>query len=137
MVALSAIAIYCATRALAYAPGLVGGRMEQVVLMVSLNGHLLWLWAAMWAIAAILCIWDMIEGHTRRGMSLGIGLGVAWGAAYAFAWIIAGINGDWNTWWVTAVNYIALSAAIWGLLCKITAWQDVAATASKVAPRGG
>lgn len=125
-VALTAIGIYCATRALAYAPGLVFGRMEQVVSMVSLDGHLLWAWALAWAVAAALCVWDFFEGHTRRGMSLAIGLGVAWGVAYALAWVIAGIGGEWTTWWVTALNYITLSAAIWGLLYKITAWQDIA-----------
>lgn len=137
MVALSAIAIYCITRSLAYAPGLVGGRMEQVVLMVSLNGHLLWAWALAWLLAGVLCIADMIEGHTRRGMSLAIGLGAAWGAAYAIAWVVAGIHGEWTTWWVTAINYITLSAAIWGLICKVAAWQDIATANSRADPHGG
>lgn len=136
--ALVAIAIYCATRAIAYAPGLVGGRMEQVVVMVSLNGHILWVWAVAWGLAAVLCVADMIEGHTRRGMALAIGLGAAWGVAYAIAWVVAGIGGEWTTWWVTAINYLTLSVAIAGLLYKITAWQDVAVAASRGEdPQGG
>lgn len=125
-IALTAIAVYCATRALAYSPGLVGGDMGQVVSMVSLGGALVWVWALAWAAAAILCVTDMVEGHTRRGLSLAIGLGLAWGAAYGIAWIANGINtGEWTTWWVTAVNYLTVSAAIGGLTYKVTALRDM------------
>ncbi|MEV4902342.1 hypothetical protein AB0K08_13495 [Citricoccus sp. NPDC055426] len=125
-VALTAVAIYCATRAVAYMPGIVGGTMENVIAMISLGGHLLWAWALAWALAAVLCVADMAAGHTRRGLPLAVGLGAAWGAAYLVAWAVSGLHGQWTTGWVTAINYLALSAAIGGLLFKVTALHDMA-----------
>jgi hypothetical protein len=137
-VALVATSVYSLTRAVAYAPGLAGGQLTEPVALISLEGHLLWAWAAAWAIAAILCIADMFEGHTRRGLSFTVGLAIAWGFGYGLSWAVYGFAFDrWTDWWVTAVNYVTVPAIIAGLLYKVTALHDMAHPAGMEENQGG
>ena len=55
--ALGALAVYSATRAVAYT---VPGRdVQDPLIAASFGGRLLPLYVALWAVAAILCLWDM------------------------------------------------------------------------------
>lgn len=55
--ALGALSLYATTRAVAY---LVPGRdVQDPLIAASLGGRLLPAYVALWAVAAILCLWDM------------------------------------------------------------------------------
>lgn len=117
--ALGALTLYAATRALAYT---VPGRGVQDPLVVaSLGGRLLPLYVALWAVAAILCLWDMrrptITGWGPRAV---VGMMALWGTAYGAAWVVALVDsGQSPLWWQTAITYLGPAVVIVALLSVI------------------
>ncbi|WNM64511.1 hypothetical protein SEA_MIDNIGHTRAIN_24 [Arthrobacter phage MidnightRain] len=87
------------------------------------DGHLLWAWAAAWAIAAALCVADMVNRHTRHGLSVVVGLAFAWGIAYLLMFVFSGFHDvDLLS---SAIGWLAPAGLVFGLLYKVTALQDM------------
>lgn len=87
------------------------------------NGQLLWAWAVVWVLAAVLCIADMVNRHTRHGLSAVVGLSGAWGVAYLVMWAASsGIHFDLLS---SSVGWLAPTGMVFGLLFKVTALQDM------------
>lgn len=94
--------------------------------LVTFDGNILGIWAAVWLAAAVLCIADMINRHTRYGLSLVVGAAAAWGIGYLIAWGMTGFtNSDLV---VAAVIWLAPSGLVTGFLLKVTALQDMLRT---------
>lgn len=114
--ALGSLAVYAATRAVAYA---VPGRdVQDPLIAASFGGRLLPLYVALWAVAAILCLWDMrrptITGWGPRAV---VGMMMLWGTAYGAAWVAALVaSGQSPLWWQTAITYLGPAVVIVALL---------------------
>ena len=114
--ALGSLAVYAATRAVAYA---VPGRdVQDPLIAASFGGRLLPLYVALWAVAAILCLWDMrrptITGWGPRAV---VGMMALWGTAYGFAWLVELVGtGQSSLWWQTAITYLGPAVVIVALL---------------------
>lgn len=114
--ALGALAVYSATRAVAY---IVPGRgVQDPLIAASFGGLLLPLYVAAWAVAAILCLCDMrrptITGWGPRAV---VGMMALWGTAYGVAWLMALIDtGESPLWWQTAITYLGPAVVIVALL---------------------
>ena len=114
--ALGALTVYAATRAIAYT---VPGRgVQDPLIAASFGGRLLPLYVALWAVAAILCLWDMrrptITGWGPRAV---VGMMALWGTAYGFAWLVALVtSGQSPLWWQTSITYIGPAIVIVALL---------------------
>ena len=117
--ALGALAVYAATRAVAYA---VPGRdVQDPLIAASFGGRLLPLYVALWAVAAILCLWDMrrptITGWGPRAV---VGMMALWGTAYGFAWLVALVGTEQSPlWWQTSITYLGPAIVIVALLSVI------------------
>ena len=117
--ALGALAVYAATRAVAYT---VPGRgVQDPLIAASFGGRLLPLYVALWAVAAILCLWDMrrptITGWGPRAV---VGMMALWGTAYGVAWVVALVaTGQSPLWWQTAITYLGPAIVIVALLSVI------------------
>ena len=120
-ITLGAAAIFCISRALAYAPW-TNPPLVGPIRLLSADGEYLWAWAAAWAIAAILCIADLLRGHTRYGLSLMVGLLAVWGASYGIVWAMTEAH---TREWLTAATLLPSAGVIYGLLYKITALRDL------------
>ena len=114
--ALGALAVYAATRAVAYA---VPGRdVQDPLIAASYGGRLLPFYVALWAVAAILCLWDMrrptITGWGPRAV---VGMMALWGTAYGVAWVVALVTtGQSPLWWQTSITYLGPAVVIVALL---------------------
>ena len=114
--ALGALAVYAATRAVAYA---VPGRdVQDPLIAASFGGRLLPLYVALWAVAAILCLWDMrrptITGWGPRAV---VGMMALWGTAYGVAWLVTLVGAEQSPlWWQTAITYLGPAVVIVALL---------------------
>lgn len=114
--ALGALAVYAATRAVAYT---VPGRdVQDPLIAASFGGLLLPLYVALWAVAAVLCLWDMrrptITGWGPRAV---VGMMALWGTAYGVAWVVALVTtGQSPLWWQTAITYLGPAVVIVALL---------------------
>ena len=114
--ALSALAVYAGTRAVAYA---VPGRdVQDPLIAASFGGRLLPLYVALWAVAAILCVWDMrrptITGWGPRAV---VGMMALWGTAYGVAWLVTLVGTEQSPlWWQTAITYLGPAVVIVALL---------------------
>jgi hypothetical protein len=94
--------------------------------VITADGQLLWAWGAAWIIAAVFCVADMVNRHTRHGLSAVIGLAFAWGVAYLLMWIVTGSQGNWDMELLSsAANWITPTGMVWGLVFKVTALQDM------------
>ena len=117
--ALGALAVYSATRAVAY---LVPGRdVQDPLIAASFGGRLLPLYVALWAVAAILCLWDMrrptITGWGPRAV---VGMMALWGTAYGVAWLVTLVGTEQSPlWWQTAITYLGPAVVIVALLSVI------------------
>ena len=117
--ALGALAVYSATRAVAYA---VPGRdVQDPLIAASFGGRLLPFYVALWAVAAILCLWDMrrptITGWGPRAV---VGMMALWGTAYGFAWLVTLVGTEQSPlWWQTSVTYLGPAVVIVALLSVI------------------
>lgn len=114
--ALGALSLYAATRAVAYT---VPGRdVQDPLIAASFGGRLLPFYVALWAIAAVLCLWDMrrptITGWGPRAV---VGMMALWGTAYGFAWLVELVaTGQSPLWWQTAITYLGPAIVIVALL---------------------
>ena len=73
---------------------------------------------ALWAVAAILCLWDMrrptITGWGPRAV---VGMMALWGTAYGVAWLVELVaTGQSPLWWQTAITYLGPAIVIVALL---------------------
>lgn len=122
---------------LAFTSGLSYASMDPETLnagqaLVTFEGKILGLWAAIWFAAGILCVADMINRHTRHGLSLVVGAVAAWGVGYLFAWAITGFtNPDLP---LVAMVWLTPAGLVTGFLIKVTALQDIL---RKQTPQGG
>lgn len=114
--ALGSLAVYAATRAVAY---VVPGRdIQDPLIAASLGGLLLPAYVALWAVAAVLCLWDMrrptITGWGPRAV---VGMMALWGTSYGIAWVAALVtSGQSPLWWQTAITYLGPAVVIVALL---------------------
>lgn len=114
--ALGALAVYSATRAVAY---LVPGRgVQDPLIAASFGGLLLPAYVALWAVAAALCLWDMRRPTiTGWGPRVVVGMMTLWGTAYGIAWVAALVTtGESPLWWQTAITYLGPAVVIVALL---------------------
>ena len=117
--ALGSLAVYAATRAVAYA---VPGRdVQDPLIAASFGGRLLPLYVALWAVAAILCLWDMrrptITGWGPRAV---VGMMALWGTAYGVAWLVTLVGTEQSPlWWQTSITYLGPAIVIVALLAVI------------------
>ena len=128
--------MYSATRAVAY---VVPGRdVQDPLIAASFGGRLLPLYVALWAVAAILCLWDMrrptITGWGPRAV---VGMMALWGTAYGFAWVVALVTtGQSPLWWQTAITYLGPAVVIVALLSVLrVVLQTIAASMDGSAPK--
>ena len=140
--ALGALSLYAATRAVAYT---VPGRdVQDPLIAASFGGRLLPLYVALWAVAAILCLWDMrrptITGWGPRAV---VGMMALWGTAYGVAWVVALVaTGQSPLWWQTAITYLGPAVVIVALLSVLrvvlqTIEDGLTMTASKAREQDG
>lgn len=117
--ALGALSLYAATRAIAYT---VPGRdVQDPLIAASFGGRLLPLYVALWAVAAILCLWDMrrptITGWGPRAV---VGMMALWGTAYGVAWLVALVGTEQSPlWWQTSITYLGPAIVIVALLAVL------------------
>ena len=134
--ALGALAVYAATRAVAY---VVPGRdIQDPLIAASFGGLLLPAYVALWAVAAVLCLWDMrrptITGWGPRAV---VGMMALWGTAYGFAWLVELVaTGQSPLWWQTAITYLGPAIVIVALLSVLrVVLQTIAASMDGSAPK--
>lgn len=121
-ITLTAATIYALTRGLYYLikdPGTVSPAQGAI----TADGQLLWAWGAAWIVAAVFCVADMVNRHTRHGLSAVIGLAFAWGIAYLLMWLSTGCR-DMELL-SSAANWLTPTGMVWGLVFKVTALQDL------------
>lgn len=120
--ALSGAAIYCLIRtgALIFRPP---EDLSGAALLITANGHLAWLWAAAWTVAAVWCVVDMIRGHTRNGLSAAVALAFTWGSGHLMAWAISGFTDGSAA--LSALGFYAPCLIIIGMLLKVGALYDL------------
>lgn len=121
-ITLTAGILYCLSRSAYYStvrPDALSGAQS----VITANGHALGFWAAVWGMAAVFCIVDMVNRHTRYGLSILVGIAFAWGICYAIIWAVTGFT-DWQLI-SSAIGWIAPASFIFGFLLKVTALQDM------------
>jgi hypothetical protein len=121
-ITLSAGILYCLSRSMYYStvhPDTLSGAQN----VITGNGHALGIWAAIWALAGIFCVVDMVNRHTRYGISLLTGIAFAWGFGYLLIWAFTGFTD--GSLVNSAVGWITPAAFIFGFLLKVTALQDM------------
>lgn len=121
-ITLTAGAVYALTRAAYYATT-SPDTLSDAQNIITTDGRLLGAWAAVWGLAAVLCITDMINRHTRHGLSAVVGLAFAWGAGYAIMWGATGFTQF--TLIITAIGWLTPAGLVFGFLIKVTALQDM------------
>jgi hypothetical protein len=121
-ITLSAGIVYSLSRAAYYAT-LNPDTASRAQDVITADGRLLGAWAAVWALAAIFCVVDMVNRHTRHGLSLVVGLAFAWGIAYALIWAFTGFREP--TLISAAIGWVTPAALVFGFLIKVTALQDM------------
>lgn len=115
-------ALYCVSRSVYYTtigPDALSGAQT----VITGNGHALGFWSALWGLAAALCISDMVNRHTRYGLSLLAAIATAWGICYAIIWAVTGFTD--GSLVSSAIGWLAPAAFIFGFLLKVTALQDM------------
>jgi hypothetical protein len=121
-ITLSAGILYALSRSIYYStarPDSLSGAQS----VITGDGGALGLWAAAWGIAAIFCVVDMVNRHTRYGLSILTGIAFAWGIGYALIWAFTGFT-DYSLV-SSAIGWITPAAFIFGFLLKVTALQDM------------
>jgi len=129
-IALTSGALYAFTRFLYYATANPAS-LSPAQNIITADGKVLGAWAAVWLIACILCIADMINRHTRYGLSAVVGLAFAWGAGYLLMWICTGFI-DFSLL-TSAIGWLTPAGLVFGFLIKVTALQDML----RQQPQGG
>lgn len=91
--------------------------------VITADGHLLGMWGAAWGMVAALCISDMVNQHTRHGLSLLVGITTVWGGSYLIIWAVDGFR-DFSLV-SSGISWLGPAAFILGFLLKVTALQDM------------
>jgi hypothetical protein len=91
--------------------------------IIAADGAALGVWSALWGVVGVLCVMDMVNGHTRNGLSLLVGVSGGWGVGYLLIWAFAGFQ-DMNLV-NSAIGWLAPSVFIFGFLLKVSALQDL------------
>jgi hypothetical protein len=131
-ITLTSAAVYALTRALYYATTSPDA-LSDAQNIITTDGRFLGAWAAVWTITAVLCVSDMINRHTRHGLSAVVGLAAAWGIGYAIMW---GVTGFTQFSLISAaVGWLTPAGLVFGFLLKVTALQDMLRQIMK--PKGG
>lgn len=115
-------ALYCLSRSFYYStvdPDSLSGAQK----VITADGNALGVWAAVWMLAGVFCIVDMVNRHTRHGLSMLAGIALGWGLGYLLIWIFTGFK-DF-TLISSAIGWLAPSVFIFGFLLKVTALQDM------------
>lgn len=115
-------ALYCLSRSVYYmmiGPDALSGAQE----VITGDGRALGFWSALWAAATALCISDMVNRHTRYGLSLLAAIAAAWGICYVLIWAFTGFHD--GSLINSAIGWLAPAAFIFGFLLKVTALQDM------------
>lgn len=121
-ITLTAGVVYALSRCIYYATA-NPDHLSPAQTVATAGGAGLGAWAVIWGFTAVLCVFDMVNRHTRYGLSLLTGIAFAWGFGYLIMWLLTGchdlslLNG--------AVGWIAPAAFIFGFLIKVTALQDM------------
>ncbi|MHC6592436.1 hypothetical protein [Arthrobacter sp. C152] len=121
-ITLGAGILYALTRSIYYAtvkPESLSGAQS----VITADGHLLGFWGAAWGMVATLCIADMVNRHTRHGLSLLVSICAVWGFSYAIIWAITGFT-DYSLI-SSAIGWLGPATFIFGFLLKVTALQDM------------
>lgn len=121
-IALTSGAVLAFTRGLSYAT-IDPERLNLGQSLITFDGAILGLWAAIWFTAAILCVADMINRHTRYGLSLVVGAVAAWGVGYLIAWAVTGFTNPELA--QAAMIWLTPAGLVLGFLIKVTALQDM------------
>jgi hypothetical protein len=95
--------------------------------VITASGSALGLWSALWGVVGVLCVIDMVNGHTRNGLSLLVGITAGWGIGYLLIWAIGSGFQDMNLV-NSAIGWLAPSVFIFGFLLKVSALQDLLRT---------
>lgn len=134
-VTLTAGAFYALTRAISYGT-LDPSRLTDAQTIITADGKALGAWAMVWFIAAVLCVADMINRHTRYGLSVIVGVAFAWGTFHLGVWAFGTSFTDYSLV-STAFGWFAPACMIFGLLLKVTALQDMLRCPNSKAARRG
>lgn len=121
-ITLSAGILYALSRSIYYStvrPETLSGAQA----VITADGHLLGFWGAAWGMVATFCIADMVNRHTRYGLSLLVGITAVWGGAYLIIWAVDGFR-DFSLV-SSAIGWLGPAAFIFGFLLKVTALQDM------------
>ena len=101
------------------APETLSGAQE----IITADGGALGVWSALWGLVTVLCISDMVNQHTRHGLSVLVGITLAWGLGYAIIWGATGFS-DFALI-SSAIGWLTPALFIFGFLIKVTALQDM------------
>lgn len=121
-IALTAGAVYAFSRGLYYAttnPANLSPAQD----ILTADGRILGAWAAVWFAAMVLCVADMINRHTRYGLSAVVGIAFGWGIGYLLMWICTGFI-DFSLL-TSAIGWLTPAGLVFGFLIKVTALQDM------------
>jgi hypothetical protein len=111
-------------------------RMTEAQTIITAGGKALGAWALVWFVAAVLCVADMINRHTRYGLSVIVGVAFAWGTFHLGVWAFGTVFSDFSLV-ATAFGWFAPAFMIFGLLLKVTALQDMLRCPGTKAARDG
>lgn len=85
-----------------------------------------WFWAALWLVAAVLCVVDISRGVGRKGISLVVGLMFSWSTIYLFSYITTVVESGWGSReWVSVFTFGCTAGMVMGLLIKIGALKRI------------
>lgn len=115
-------ALYALRQSIYYAtigPDALSGAQE----VITAEGKALGVWAGLWGAVAVLCVADMVNRHTRNGLSMLVGVTFGWGVGYLLIWAFTGFQ-DFPLV-NAAIGWIAPAVFIFGSLLKITGLQDM------------
>jgi len=128
-ITLTAGAVYALSRALSYAT-MRPDTMNQAQAIITAEGRISWVWVAAWGVAAVFCVADMVNKHTRYGLSAVVGIALAWGSAHLATWVCTGFTDP--SLIALAIGWLTPAGLVLGFLIKVTALQDMLLT-----PPGG
>ena len=121
-IVLTMAALYSMRQSIYYAtinPDSLSGAQK----IITGDATFLGLWSALWGLVTVLCVADMVNRHTRHGLSVLVGIAFAWGVGYLIIWACTGFI-DFNLV-NSAIGWIAPAAFIFGFLLKVNALQDM------------
>ena len=92
--------------------------------IITADGAALGVWSALWGVVAVLCVVDMVNRHTRNGLSLLVGVAGGWGVGYLLIWAIGTGFQDMSLV-NTAIGWLAPAVFVFGFVMKVSALQDL------------